>query len=163
MTSLFPLLLPVLMVLACVFAPVSLSLDHPAGKTNVYVTIYFNDVSQIDGVTQQFVSDFYLSAFWIDNRVDPLNETAEVWDPVLEFPNAIDLEATILEPIILGTTPSASVLGLDSVPAGTWIRFDQRYIGTFSTFMPLADFPFDKVSILHPHFCSSPLFFFSPI
>lgn len=130
--------------------------------TTVYVNLLFNSISEIDGVSQSFTADFYLTAYWIDNRVDPVLgfNTSIDWDPAIEFQNSLgDISAQNTNPNSVAA-PKPAMLGLSTLPPGVWIKNDQRYVGTFSCYLPLQDFPFDVVSCLARRFgCCCFVFF----
>lgn len=62
----------------------------PSNPTKVYCRMYITSISKIDGVEQLFDSDFYLTLFWVDNRLMS-NQTIDdqnAWRPLAEFTNS---------------------------------------------------------------------------
>jgi len=128
-------------------------------NVSVYVSILFNSVSKIDGVEQDFSCDFYISAYWYDpcgNQSNPFDPTQN-FIPGLEFSNVLGAPDTFITNsyYYLGLQADGGLDGLFTDPSsipfynatnGSWMGWDQRYFGSFSTPLMLQDFPFDRQS-----------------
>jgi len=132
------------------------------GTTNVFLSILLNAVSQVDGVDELFVADFYLSAFWYDPTVnfsDPnfqFNEDVN-FDPAIEFANIIGTPTLLIpdgnnyfnlpQPWDFINNSLALVENGTFGNPGSWVQYNQRYQGSFGINLALYDFPYDTQTI----------------
>jgi neurotransmitter-gated ion-channel len=107
------------------------------GPTIVHFFVFIVDINKIDAAAQNFTANMYLRLRWKDARLAdpegtirqiPINE---VWNPRVLFSNQVGLIARSLPEVV------------EVHPDGTVI-YHQRYTGTLSQRMMLADFPRDK-------------------
>lgn len=106
------------------------------GLTRIELGFYLLDLSAVDGASQSFEADIFVSARWRDPRLASAeNRTMivsvdEIWNPRLELVNIRSVQRTLSEEVRVS-------------PDGT-VTYGQRFIGSFSAEMNLREFPLDR-------------------
>jgi hypothetical protein len=110
-----------------------------AGPTDVAFGLMLIDLLSVDEVRQRFRADFRLELAWRDPRLaadslgcdaaDAHLPLASLWHPEILLMNGIDVKQSMRERAV--------------IEADGGVRLIQRYAGTFSTPMALADFPLE--------------------
>ncbi|HEY7160226.1 MAG TPA: hypothetical protein VH815_03160 [Acidobacteriota bacterium] len=103
--------------------------------TPVTVTIFVVDLRDIEGVRQNFTADVLVRLQWKDPRLasnEPLRKLPadQIWNPGIQIVNRTSIQTTLPE-------------FLDVDHEGN-INYRQRFIGEFSCWLNLSEFPFDK-------------------
>ncbi len=115
----------------------SLKMRPGAGgpPTPVTVTIFVVDLREIDGVRQNFSADVLVRLQWKDPRLasnEPLRKlpTDEIWNPGVQIVNRTAIQTTLPEFLDIDLEGNVS--------------YRQRFIGEFSCWLNLSEFPFDQ-------------------
>jgi hypothetical protein len=104
--------------------------------TEVEVSIFILDITDINSAAQKFTASVYYSASWLDPRLAHDGQStitrnlSDVWNPRLQVANAQKIFLTM--PEIVEITPEGRVL----YRQGGW--------GDYSQSLELQDFPFDR-------------------
>jgi len=118
--------------------PNTMTRPDPEGvPTKVTATLYLLDLSSLNDVQQSFRADVFLAMEWSDPRLASSETDAErrfpltqVWHPNLQVLNERSLTRNLPDTVAVS-------------PDGT-VTYKQRFIGTFTIPLHLADFPFDS-------------------
>lgn len=151
-----PVALILTFILSCLFNASSANekpISPPANlPVEVSVDLYINKIYNINTVDETYQIDGYLEYSWVDERLKlPHADSAsflrlyendrarefintEIWFPTIEIMN---VEGEIQKPSI----------SIEVHPDGT-IIYDERFFGTFSTYMNFRNFPFDEQNFL---------------
>jgi len=100
-----------------------------------------------------FVTDFYMSLYWFDPRLDGTSFDPNVnWIPGVDFQNIQGAVEEVEDSTLAYTWNNNITQYIPNPPPGTenlaWVEFDQRYIGSFFTPLDLKNFPFDRQQAL---------------
>lgn len=109
--------------------------DADGSPTPVTVTIFVVDLRDIEGVRQNFTADVLVRLQWKDPRLasnEPFRKlpTSEIWNPGIQIVNRASIQTTLPE-------------FLDVDRDGN-VNYRQRFIGEFSCWLNLSEFPFDQ-------------------
>jgi Neurotransmitter-gated ion-channel ligand binding domain len=111
--------------------------DESKGPTTVHFLVFILDINNINAAAQNFTANVFLRLRWKDTRLaNPEGEIRQI--PIDEIWNPQALFSNQMGPISRSLPDVAQVH-----PDGTVLYF-QRYTGTFSQRLMLADFPMDK-------------------
>lgn len=132
----------VLISIICVFlliiswAPQAHAIEPSTDPVKVEVELFLIDLDGINDVDQNFVANLYLQASWHDPELahegsrDISRKLEDVWNPRLQIVNQQGVMRSFPESV-------------DVSPEGQ-VTYRQRFWGTFSQPLDLADFPFDN-------------------
>lgn len=120
---------------SCAIAQDTISTPNPDGITDVYISFFVNNISELNSSSQVFKADILFTAKWNDPRLKHeskdriIQSVDKVWDPFLTFTNRLNITKSFPENVTV-------------LSDGTVIYF-QRVYGEFTQSLNFEDFPFD--------------------
>ncbi len=107
--------------------------DPEGTPTQISLSLFLVDLKKVDGAEQLVNVDFFVRADWLDERLNSQDarnwDVSEIWQPQLQVAN----EGRLF-------TRMPTKVSSDGEGNATFL---QRYVGTLSIPLNLADFPFD--------------------
>lgn len=122
------------------FAQDTISCPDPSGITKVYVSMYINNISEINATSQIIKVDMIMKVRWHDPRLKHnsrgyiVTGIDKVWDPSITFTNRLNITKSFTEHV--------NIFG-----DGT-VVYLQRIYGEFTQNLFYEDFPFDEQKLV---------------